>query len=79
MTTSAASKKKAINVSIDPKIAADAKAAGLNISGVLEGALRAELKSYAESKWKAENRETIEHNNRYFEERGLPLDKYRVW
>ena len=79
MPSRATKKKKAINVSIDPEIAAEAKAAGVNVSGVLERALQAELKAYREAKWKAENREAIESNNRYFEEHGLPLDKYRVW
>ncbi len=79
MADGGAVKKKAINVSVDPRLAAEAKAAGLNVSGVLERALHAELKAHREAQWKAENRESIEHNNRYFEEHGLPLDKYRVW
>ena len=59
-----AKKKKAINVSIGPAIAAEAKAAGLNVSGLLERALRAELKAHREAAWKAENREAIEASNR---------------
>jgi antitoxin CcdA len=79
MADAAAAKKKAINVSVDPVIAAEAKAAGLNFSGVLERALRAELKAVREAQWKAENREAIESMNAYVEKHGLPLAKFRTW
>ena len=72
-------KKRAINVSVDPELAAEAKAAGLNLSGVLEAALRAELKAHRETKWREENKAAIEESNRYFEKHGSPLDKYQVW
>lgn len=72
-------KKRAINVSVDPELAAEAKAAGLNLSGVLEAALRIELKARREAQWRDENRAAIEESNRYFEEHGSPLDKYRAW
>lgn len=74
-----ASRKKAVNVSIDPDLAAEAREAGLNVSGVLEKALRAELKAYREARWREENREAIEASNAYFEKHGSPLDKYRTW
>ena len=74
-----ATRKKAINVSIDPEIAREAKAAGLNVSGVLERALRAELKAYREKHWKAENKAAIESMNAYVEKHGLPLAKFRTW
>lgn len=73
------SKKKSVNLSIDAELAADAKAAGMNLSAFLEGALRAELKAAREARWKEENREAIESMNRYIEKHGLPLAKYRVW
>jgi antitoxin CcdA len=72
-------KKKAINVSVDPEIAAEAKAAGINVSGVLERALRAELKVRREAQWKAENREAIESMNAHVTKHGLPLAKFRTW
>ena len=78
-TTTPRPKKKAVNVSIDAAIAAEAKAAGIKLSGVLEAALNAELKAGREAAWKAEHREAIEKSNQYFEKHGLPLDKYRVW
>ena len=72
-------KKKPINVSVDPQLAAEAKAAGLNVSGVLERALRAELKAHREAQWKAENKTAITESNAELERNGLWCDAYRVW
>jgi antitoxin CcdA len=72
-------KKKAINVTVDPKLAADAKAAGVNLSGVLESALRAELKIRREALWREENRTAIDESNAELERNGLWCDAYRVW
>jgi antitoxin CcdA len=72
-------KRKAINVTVDVALAREAREAGVNISGVLDRALRAEMKSVREAKWRDENRAAIEAMNQYVEEHGLPLDKYRVW
>ncbi len=74
MADSVTLKKKA-----DPTIAAEAKAAGINLSGVLERALQAELKSVREAQWKADNREAIESSNAELESNGLWCDTYRVW
>ncbi len=72
-------KKRAINVSIDPQIAAEAKAAGLNVSGILDAALRAELKAKREAQWREANREAIEESNVELERNGLWCDAHRVW
>ena len=72
-------RKKAVNVSIDAELAAEAKAAGTNMSALLESALKAELKERREARWREENRAAIEAMNRYVEENGLPLAKYRTW
>lgn len=79
--TAAATKsaKKAVNVSIDAALAAEAKEAGLNMSNTLEIALTAQLKGHREAKWREENRAAIEESNHYFERHGLPLEKFRVW
>lgn len=72
-------KKKSVNLSIDAELAADAKAAGMNLSAFLESALRAELKAAREAKWKEENHEAIESMNAEMARNGLWCDKYRVW
>jgi antitoxin CcdA len=74
MPAKVALKKKAITVSIDPALLAEAKAANLNVSGVLDDALRARLAA----KWREENREAIESVNAYVEKHGLPLAKFRT-
>jgi antitoxin CcdA len=72
-------RKKAVNLSIDAELAAEAKAAGTNMSALLERALRAELKERRETQWLEENRAAIEASNRHFEQHGLPLAKFRTW
>jgi antitoxin CcdA len=79
MPAPAPGKKRAINVSIDPQIAAEAKAAGLNLSGILDAALRAELKAKRKAQWREENREAIEESNVELERNGLWFDAHRVW
>ena len=72
-------KKKAVNVAIDPELAAEARAAGVNVSGVLDRALRIALKAHREAKWREENREEIETSNAELQRNGLWCDKYRTW
>jgi antitoxin CcdA len=72
-------KKKAVNVSIDAALAAEAKAAGVNMSSVLEIALVAQLKSRREAQWRDENRAAIDKSNAELERNGLWCDAYRVW
>ncbi|MFM9943093.1 MAG: type II toxin-antitoxin system CcdA family antitoxin [Hyphomicrobiaceae bacterium] len=72
-------KKKSVNLSIDAELAAEAKAAGTNMSAVLERALREEMKARRETAWREENRGAIEASNAELERNGLWCDKYRVW
>jgi len=72
-------RKKSVNVSVDAALVAEAKAAGANLSAVLERALRAELKAHREAKWREENRAAIETSNAELERDGLWCDKHRVW
>jgi antitoxin CcdA len=77
--TSERSRKKAVNVSINAALAAEAKAAGLNVSGVLEKALQAELQSLREKRWREDNLAAIEASNAELERDGLWCDASRVW
>lgn len=67
----AASRKKAVNLSIDAELAAEAKAAGTNLSSFLEVALREHLRADRCQKWREENREAIEANNAQLERDGM--------
>lgn len=71
--------KRAVNLSIDAELLAEAKTAGTNLSAVLERALIATLKERRWQAWREENREATESINRHVEKHGLPLRKYRTW
>jgi len=79
MATIGRAKKRAISVSVDPALLAEAKAAGLNVSGVLDEALRNHLVVLRQSHWREENRAAIEDSNAELERNGLWCDPYRVW
>jgi antitoxin CcdA len=57
----------------------EAKALDINISQACEKGLAAEVKKARDDKWIEENREAIQFWNRYVEENGLPLAKYRMF
>jgi antitoxin CcdA len=63
--------KKAVNLSIDAELLREAKAAGTNLSGVLETALKERLKQQRWQQWREENRAAIEASNAQLERDGL--------
>jgi antitoxin CcdA len=69
--------KKAVNLSIDAELIAEAKEAGTNMSALLEKALREELRARRWQKWREENREANEAYNKFVEEHGLLSDEWR--
>ena len=69
--------RKAVNLSIDADLLAEAKALGVNVSRAAEAGIAGAVKAEKERRWKEENREAIESSNRWVEEHGLPLAKYR--
>lgn len=71
--------KRAINVTLNKNIVADAKDLGINISQSCERGLAAEIKRVREAQWLSENREAIEATNAWVEKNGLPLAEYRVF
>ena len=72
-------RRKSVNLTIEAELAAEAKAAGMNLSAILDRALRAELKAHREAQWRVENREAIASVNSYIGRHGLPLAKFRTW
>ena len=72
-------RKSAVNLSVDAELVAEAKAAGLNLSAVLESALQGALKERRWQAWREENRAAIEESNKELAENGLWSDRYRVW
>lgn len=75
----AAGPKRATNVSLPIAMVSEAKAIGINVSQACEQGLAAELKRAREQAWLRENREAIEESNRWVEEHGLPLERYRLF
>jgi antitoxin CcdA len=75
----ASGKRKSVNMSIDTGIVAAAREAGVNLSQVSEAAIRAATKAERDRKWKEDNRDWADSVNRWVEENGLPLEKYRLF
>ena len=69
------SQKKSINLSVDAELIEDSKAAGLNISQVLEEALRQKRIGA----WKKENAEAIRLLNEDIDKNGIWSDGARAW
>lgn len=71
--------KRAVNVSIDAELVAEAREFGTNMSAVLEQALREEHRAKRWEKWRAENRAAIEAHNKFIDEHGNWTEDYRGW
>jgi len=77
MRNEASAVRKAANLSIDVDLLSEAKALSVNISRAAETGIAEAVRKEKERLWKEENREAIESSNRWVEEHGLPLAKYR--
>lgn len=72
-----ARRKKAVNLSIDAELVAEAREFGTNLSATLEQALREAHREKRWAKWREENRAAIEAHNRFVTEHGLLSDEWR--
>ncbi len=77
MTSKPPRRKRAVNLSIDADLAAEAKEYGTNMSAVLEKALNAAHSERRQAKWTKENKTAIDAWNRLVIEDGLWAEKYR--
>lgn len=66
-----ASRKKAVNLSIDADLVAEAREAGTNLSAVLETALKEQLRELRRKRWLEDNREALEAGNAQLERDGM--------
>lgn len=71
-------KKRAVNLTVDADLLAEAKGAGLKLSELLESTLRERLREQRWNGWRTENKAAIESMNSYVAKNGLLSDKYRV-
>ncbi len=73
------STKKSTNLSVRAELLTEARALGINLSQVLEVALRAEVKRVREKRWLEENKAAFEAYNREVAQYGLWSDGSRLF
>lgn len=73
----AASKRKATNVSLDVSLLNEAKSLGINISRTVEMGLREAVAKKRAEKWREENKAALEASNAYVDSHGIPLSSHR--
>ncbi|MGL5139421.1 MAG: type II toxin-antitoxin system CcdA family antitoxin [Beijerinckiaceae bacterium] len=71
------SAKKALNVNVDADLLAQARALGINMSSVMEQALKIKLAEKEAESWKRKHASEIAQNVHFLEENGLPLADLR--
>ncbi|MDF3856623.1 type II toxin-antitoxin system CcdA family antitoxin [Paracoccus sp. P2] len=71
--------KKPTNLSLDQGLLSEARSFGVNLSQAAEAGLRRAVREAKAEAWKRENAKAIEGVNRWVEENGLPLEKYRLF
>jgi antitoxin CcdA len=72
-------RKRAVNVTVDERVLAEAKELGLNLSQVLEEELRKHVKDEKTRRFQEEHREAIEAHNRFIEKYGIFGEEFRNW
>jgi len=69
--------RKPTNLSLDKELLDEARSLKINLSRVAEDGLRLAVSEAKAEQWKRENQSAIESSNRFIEEHGLPLARYR--
>jgi antitoxin CcdA len=69
--------RKPANLSLDSNLVSQARDLNINLSRAAEEGIERAVRSERERLWRIENAEAIEASNKYVEEHGLPLAKYR--
>lgn len=72
-------RQRELVISVDEELAAAADSLGLDLSGVVDRALAAEVKGERVRQWKAENRDAIQAWNAWMDKNGLPLERHRMF
>ncbi len=71
------SARKSANLSLDSDLVSQARDLKINLSRAAEDGIGRAVKAEQERLWRLENAEAIAASNKYVEEHGLPLAKYR--
>lgn len=69
--------RKSANLSLDSGLVSQARDLKINLSRAAEDGIGRAVKAEQERLWRLENAEAIAASNKYVEEHGLPLAKYR--
>ena len=69
--------RRATNLSINTNLLAEARALEINVSRAAEDGIAEAVRKESARRWKEENREAVEGWNKWIEENGLPLARYR--
>ena len=77
--SSAGVAQKATNVSLVEPLLAEAKALHINVSQAAKAGLARAVAEKRAERWLQANRAAIESSNAYVEQRGLLLEKYRLF
>jgi antitoxin CcdA len=67
--------KKAVNVTVDSVLLERVRESNINVSAILDTALREEIAR----RWRAENAAAFEENRKRVEAEGLWCDDLRLW
>jgi antitoxin CcdA len=70
-------RRRAVNLSLDAAVVAEARAAGLNLSRTVEALLAAELKRRRQAAWLEANKAAIEAYNRHIARDGIAGEEFR--
>lgn len=70
---------KAVKLTAEAELIAEAKALGLDMSSIFRKALREKVSEEKARRWRQDNAEAIAFNNAQLERDGLWCDKYRLF
>jgi antitoxin CcdA len=69
--------RKPTSIALDAALVAEAQALRIDLSRACEHGISNAMQRAKDERWKAENREALEYANRFVEEHGLPLARFR--
>ncbi|WGV16908.1 type II toxin-antitoxin system CcdA family antitoxin [Fuscovulum ytuae] len=69
--------RRATSMTLDAALLDEARALGLNISRAAEEGIRAQVRAERSRRWKEDNAADIAAYNKWIEENGVPLARFR--
>ncbi|OYU18753.1 MAG: post-segregation antitoxin CcdA [Rhodobacteraceae bacterium PARR1] len=69
--------RRSTSLTLDRDLLDEAKALGVNISRAAEAGVLAAVKAERARRWKVDNAEAVAAYNKWIEEHGIPLARYR--